>query len=90
MKTGSKSPLLPSVIKTETSNAKKVKARAVVTSVPKPQRLKMWVENEHEDGVCISIQNMDSKKTTKLPLTFEQFGAFCSGFEVVATPTKPQ
>jgi hypothetical protein len=95
MKTGSKSPLLPAVIKKETTEklqtGKKVKPRAVAPSKPAAvNRLKIWKESDEESGVVLVIENMESRKRTRLAMTFEQFGEFVHGFGVVVTPTRPE
>lgn len=96
MKTGSKSPLLPAVIKEQTTEklqaGKKVKPRHVEPS--KPARLKIWREDADAgtdptgNGVVVVIENMVSGAQTRLPMTYEQYGEFVSGYAAVVTPVK--
>jgi len=99
MKTGSKSPLLPAIIKRETTEklqtGKKVTPKRVESSKPVPvTRLKLWREDADAgvdpigNGVIIVIENMQTGKQTRLPMTYEQYGEFVSGYAAVVTPSK--
>lgn len=84
MKTGSKSPLLPAVI--PDTSSKKVQARQ---APPVPvQRLRVWTEADGSDGIVLVVENMQSRKQTRMPMTYEQFGEFVGGHRVTLTPAK--
>lgn len=96
MKTGSKSPLLPAIIKEQTTEklqtGRKVAPKHVEPS--KPARLKIWREDADAgtdpivNGVIVVIENMISGSQTRLPMTYEQYGEFVSGYAAVVTPIK--
>lgn len=96
MKTGSKSPLLPAIIKEQTTEklqtGKKVKPKHVEPL--KPARLKIWREDADAgvdpigNGVIIVIENTVSRVQTRLPMSYEQFGEFVSGYAASVTPVK--
>jgi hypothetical protein len=96
MRTGSKSPLLPAIIREQTNEklqtGKKVKPKHVEPS--KPARLKIWREDADAGvdpiarGVIVVIENTASRVQTRLPMTYEQYGEFVSGYAAVVTPFK--
>jgi hypothetical protein len=94
MRTGSKSPLLPAIIREQTNEklqtGKKVKPKHVEPSKPTP--LKIWTDTRShtigKDGVTVVIENTVTGSRTKLPMTFEQYVGFLSGVAAFVTPVK--